>query len=110
ILFKKMELEEIQAFIKKVKEYNVRIAFDDIGMENINFTNLFQLDVDFLKLESRLVRNMETDKNALEFVKLICSFAQSRDLEIMVIHMEKEATIKLAQGLGKCLTKINVIF
>lgn len=96
----KIPLEEIQFFIQKVKEYNVRITFDDIGMGNIDFVNLYSLDVDFLKLESSLIRNIESDKNALEFVKLISSFAKVRDLEMIAIHVEKESTIQLAQEIG----------
>jgi len=94
------DIEIVKTFIEKIKEYNVRIAFDDIGMKSINFNQLFTLDIDILKLESELVRSIETSKDSLTFVEMIVGFAKKLEMTTIAIHVERTSTMELVKKLG----------
>lgn len=94
------KIEIVQEFIKDLKEYNVRIAFDDVGMANIKFDEIFMLDIDFIKLESKLITSMESNQNSLMFVEMIVKFAKKLNITTVAIHVERESTNKLIQTLG----------
>ncbi|MFA6195368.1 MAG: EAL domain-containing protein [Sulfurimonas sp.] len=94
------DISVIQDFISRVKEYNVRIAFDDIGVKNISFDQMFRLDIDILKFESDLINTIENDKNSLMFVEMIIGFAKKLGITTMAIHVERDSTRELVKKLG----------
>ena len=94
------DINILRDFIAKVREYNVRIAFDDIGIENVDFNQLLLLDIDILKLQSNLIKSMEHDKNALMFVEVIIGFAKKLNIITVAIHVDRESTKELVKELG----------
>ena len=72
---------EVSVFIKQVKEYGVRIAIDDFGTGYSNFAHILRLNVDLLKIDGSLIKNIDTDTNAQTIVKAIVHFSQQLGLK-----------------------------
>lgn len=66
---------EVSQFIKNVKEYGCKIAIDDFGSGYSNFAYILNLDVDYLKIDASLIKNLDTDKNSQIVVETIVGFA-----------------------------------
>ena len=94
------DISILQEFISKVKDYNVRVAMDDIGVKNISFDQLFLLDIDILKFENDLIRSIEQDKNSLMFVEMIISLAKKLNITTVAIHVERDSTREFVKKLG----------
>jgi diguanylate cyclase (GGDEF)-like protein/PAS domain S-box-containing protein len=67
---------EVSQFIKNVKEYGCKIAIDDFGSGYSNFAHILNLDVDYLKIDASLIKNLDTDKNSQIVVETIVGFAK----------------------------------
>ena len=67
---------EVSQFIKNVKEYGCKIAIDDFGSGYSNFAHILDLDVDYLKIDASLIKNLDTDKNSQIVVETIVGFAK----------------------------------
>ncbi len=85
----------VSAFIKSVKSAGCKVAIDDFGTGYSNFDHIINLNVDFIKVDGTLVRNIDTDKGSRIVVENIVKF--SRELGIQTIaeyvHSEKVFTI-----------------
>ena len=75
--------EEVKRFINEVKKFGCKIAIDDFGAGYSNFDYLMQLNVDYIKIDAILIKNMDTDINAQIITRTISNFA--RELKIKTI-------------------------
>lgn len=98
--------EILKEFIKQVKDYGVKIALDDFGSGYSNFRTLIDMDVDYLKIDGSLIKNIHTDTSSRRVVETIKAFADKISLDIIAEFVEnkeildclKEMGINLCQG------------
>lgn len=68
--------EEVISFINQIKYLGARIAIDDFGTGYSNFEHLLRLDVDYIKIDGSLIRNIVSDDKHKLIVETIVSFAK----------------------------------
>lgn len=82
---------EVTSFIASVKQYNCKIAIDDFGTGYSNFAHIIQLDVDILKIDGSLIRNLDTDTNAQTIVAAVSDFSKRLGLKTVAEFVHNEA-------------------
>ncbi|HFB53375.1 MAG TPA: EAL domain-containing protein [Sulfurimonas autotrophica] len=92
--------QEIKEFIQKVKAYGAKIAIDDFGSGYSNFSHVLELNVDYLKIDASLVKNITHDENAKKVTQTIVIFAQNIGLQTIAEYVEDEASLKELLALG----------
>jgi len=92
--------EDIKNFIKQVKAYNVKIAIDDFGSGYSNFSHVLELNVDYLKIDASLVKNITNDENARKITQTIVIFAHNIGLQTIAEYVEDEESLLLLEKLG----------
>ena len=101
VVFEILETEEIKnydllkEFIKKIKYYGAKIAIDDFGSGYSNFSHILELHVDYLKIDSSLVRNIKSNKNAYLITKTIIDFANSLRMKTIAEYVEDKESMDL---------------
>lgn len=106
VIIELLETEEINNFeilnnfITRVKKYKVRVAIDDFGSGYSNFSYILNMNVDFLKIDSSLVENIDTCKDSLKVVKTIILFAKEIGLKTIAekVHSQNIETILVDLG------------
>ncbi|MCF6331294.1 MAG: EAL domain-containing protein [Sulfurimonas sp.] len=112
IIFEILESEGIDSyknvsyFINEMKELGCKIAIDDFGSGYSNFEHLIQLNVDYIKIDASLIKNLDTDSNAQIVVQTIVDFAKKLNILTVAefVHNEeilikvKELNIDSTQG------------
>ncbi len=112
-----LEHEEITNFavikehIDILKGMGFKIAIDDFGSGYANFQYLLHLDIDILKIDGSLVRDIDTNKNSYHIVETIATFARKMNIQTIAEQVEtkkeleklKELQVDYLQGylLGK---------
>ncbi|MBN1467802.1 MAG: GGDEF domain-containing protein [Fusobacteriaceae bacterium] len=97
---------EIICFIKAVKELGCKIAIDDFGSGYSNFERLSKLEIDYVKIDGSLIKNIDKDKNSQILVQMIVGFARELGIKTIAefVHSEdvfnkvKELGVDYAQG------------
>lgn len=97
---------EIKEFIDKVKKYNATISIDDFGTGYSNFEYLINLNVDYLKIDASMIRNLDKDKKSQMVTKTIVDFTKKIKLKTIaefvsnekIYEKVKEYEIDYAQG------------
>lgn len=100
------DFDSVSSFITNIKELGVQIALDDFGSGYSNFSILMQLQIDFLKIDGSLIKNIDKDKNAKIIVETIVRFAKLLKIYTIaefvsskeVYDVVKEIGIDYAQG------------
>ena len=98
--------DRIDAFIREIRHYGCQIAIDDFGSGFSNFEHVISLNVDFLKIDASLIRNITTDTNALVIVETIATFSRKLGIRTIAEFVEnaeievkvKELGIHYSQG------------
>jgi len=112
-----LEHEEITNFdvikehIDILKELGFKIAIDDFGSGYANFQYLLHLNIDILKIDGSLIRDINTNINSYHIVETISGFAKKMNIRTVAEQVEtqeelqtlKELDIDCVQGyhLGK---------
>lgn len=66
----------VKGFIDSVKEYGAKVAIDDFGTGYSNFSYLLELNVDYLKIDASLIKNIHKDENSKKIVETLVDFGK----------------------------------
>nr|WP_321265417.1 GGDEF domain-containing phosphodiesterase [uncultured Sulfurimonas sp.] len=100
------DFDKISRFIKEIKRYGAKIAIDDFGDGYSNFSYLMKMNVDFLKIDGSLIKDIDTDMNSYLVVETIIGFANKLGIKTIaefvhsstVMDKIKEMGIDFSQG------------
>ena len=60
-----------------LKQHGFSLAIDDFGSEYSNFERVLDLEIDFLKIDAKYIKDIDTNKKSYEIVKAISFFAKN---------------------------------
>lgn len=83
--------EIISDFIAQVKEYGVQIAIDDFGAGYSNFFYITKLDIDYIKIDGSIIRNIDTDTTSQVITKTIIDFATQLNIQTVAEFVHNES-------------------
>lgn len=96
VVFEIVESEGIENFdividfIKEVKKYGAKVAIDDFGTGYSNFSYLMKLNVDYIKIDGSIIKNLHKDKSAEIITKTLVSFAKELGIETVAEFVAEE--------------------
>lgn len=83
-----VEYPVIFEFVEKVHEAGGSIAIDDFGSGFSNIVNVFKIKSDYIKIDGEIIRNIQSDVYALEFLEMISQWAKKHSKEIIAEFVE----------------------
>jgi EAL domain-containing protein (putative c-di-GMP-specific phosphodiesterase class I) len=97
---------EINNLIKKFQEIGIKIAVDDFGADNSNFSRLLSLNMDFIKIDKIFIKNIEENEKNIHIVKMIVLMSKSLGIKTVaeyvsskkIFNIIKECGVDFAQG------------
>ncbi|MFA7069590.1 MAG: bifunctional diguanylate cyclase/phosphodiesterase, partial [Sulfurimonas sp.] len=92
--------KEVSEFISKVKSFGSKIAIDDFGTGYSNFAHIIKLDVDILKIDGSLIKNIDTDTNAQTIVAAVIEFSKRLNLEVVAEFVHSKEVYEKCKELG----------
>ncbi len=91
--------EEISLFINDMKSLGCKIAIDDFGSGYSNFEYLIKLNIDYVKIDGTLIKNIDTDKNSQIITQTIVDFANKLNIFTIAEYVHNEAVFKRVKRL-----------
>jgi c-di-GMP phosphodiesterase len=92
--------EEVAEFIKAVKAYGCKIAIDDFGTGYSNFSYLSKLDIDYIKIDGSLIKNITQDDDHLLTVESILFYSQRKKIQTIAEFVENKEIYLTLISLG----------
>ena len=92
--------DELKNFIKKIKKFGCKVAIDDFGSGYSNFAHIYELNIDYLKIDSSLVKYITTDDNSRRITQTIINFAKDLELKTIAEFVEDKKSLELLEKMG----------
>lgn len=92
--------EDVKRFIDEVKDIGCKIAIDDFGSGYSNFGHMLELDIDYIKIDASLIRNIDSDPSAQVITKTIVNFSKELGLKTISEFVHSREVYEKAVGLG----------
>ena len=92
--------QEVISFINQIKSLGARIAIDDFGTGYSNFEHLLRLDVDYIKIDGSLIKNIVTDDKHRLIVETIVSFAKRIGIKTVAEFVSDEKILQTIKEIG----------
>jgi diguanylate cyclase (GGDEF)-like protein len=94
------DFEKVNRFVKEVKRYGAMIAIDDFGSGYSNFSYLTKMDVDIIKIDGSLIKDIDTDKSALLVVETIVDFAKKLGIKTIAEYVHSSTVLDKVKEMG----------
>ncbi|MGC8764278.1 MAG: EAL domain-containing protein [Brevinematia bacterium] len=92
--------ELVNDFINELKENNVKVAIDDFGSGYSNFDHIIKFNVDYLKIDSSIIKNIPTHKNSQILTKFIVDFARTISIKTVAEFVASKEIYEKVVELG----------
>ena len=90
----------VSQFITLVKSYGCKVAIDDFGTGYSNFSYLAKLDIDYIKIDGSLIKDIDTDLVQMATVESILHFARKVGIKTIAEYVENEIIYNHLCSLG----------
>lgn len=106
VVFEILEDENVKnyslliSFIDEIKNLGCKVAIDDFGSGYSNFEHLLKMNIDYLKIDASLIKNIATDRNSYKITKTIVEFAKNLNLQTIAEYVENKEIFELTKELG----------
>lgn len=94
------DYEKFRENITLIKIAGCKIAIDDFGSGYSNFKHLIELNVDYLKIDGEIIKNVKQDNKALILVQAIKDFADRAGIEVICEYVSNEEIYRILKELG----------
>ena len=94
------DFDSVSNFVASVKELGVKIALDDFGSGYSNFSILMQLQINYLKIDGSLIKNIDKDQNAKIIVETIVRFAKLLNIYTIAEFVSSQEVYEVVKRIG----------
>ncbi len=92
--------EEVMTCFKRLKKLGCHISLDDFGSGYSNFEHILKLDVDMLKIDGSLIRNIDRDIGSQIIVETIVDFAHKLGIDTCAEFVASEEIYETVKEMG----------
>lgn len=92
--------ERFVAFINEFKNLGVLITVDNFGLGFSNMAKVAALSPHYVKIDSTLMKNIDTDQHAYQLVRAIVKFTQELGIKTIAEHVTSKSIFETSKELG----------
>ena len=90
----------MKLFIQEVRALGAKIAIDDFGSGYSNFQHILTLNVDYLKIDGSLIKDIIVNERTRIVVETIVDFAQKMGAKTIAEFVCNEEILQMVTSLG----------
>ena len=88
------------AQLAALKSLGYSLAIDDFGTEYSNFERILELDIDYLKIDAKYIKNIDTSEKSYEIARAISFFAQNVNIPCIAEFVHNQSVQDVVESLG----------
>jgi len=108
--------KKITKKLNLLREMGFKVAVDDFGIENSNFSRLLEINLDFIKIDGIFIKDLKQNERNRTITRAIVNLAKTLNIQTVAEYVEdeeihqiiKECGIDFAQGyhIGKPIPEL----
>ncbi len=94
------DYEAVKNFISIIRSQGGEVGIDDFGNGYSNFAHIFNLDIDFIKIDGSLIREIDHNKTARMIVENIVRIAKSLEVKTIAEFISNKEIQEIVMQMG----------
>ena len=94
------DYDMVNHFISAVRSQGSEVGIDDFGSGYSNFSHIFNLNIDFIKIDGSLIRELDTNKTAVLIVENIVRVAKELGVKTIAEFITNKDIYDKVQAMG----------
>lgn len=86
--------------IIELKEMGYNVIIDDFGSDKSTFSRMFDLQVDYIKIDGAFIKELDNNKSYRIIVQSIVDFAKQSGIKTIAEHIENKEVLNAVKELG----------
>ena len=86
--------------LSALKQLGLDLALNDFGTGYSSLSTLHELDIDWIKIDRRLVQDIDTNRNSYQIVNALMRMAQALDIRVIAEGVETDQENATLGSLG----------
>ena len=86
--------------LNTLKREGYSLAIDDFGVEYSNFERILDLDINFLKIDAKYIKDIDTNPKSYEITRAIAYFAKNANIPSIAEFVHSKSVQKIVDELG----------
>ncbi|MBU0924648.1 EAL domain-containing protein [bacterium] len=86
--------------LNQLKNSGFKIAIDDFGAEYSNFERILDLDIDYIKIDAKYIKDIDTNKRSYEIVRAISFFARNVNISCIAEFVHSKSVQEIIKNLN----------
>ncbi len=86
--------------LTSLKSMGLKLAIDDFGKEYSNFERIIDLDIDFIKIDAKYIKDIHTNKKSYEITKALAFFAKNSNIKSVAEFVHNKEVQEIISKLG----------
>ncbi|WP_155825430.1 EAL domain-containing protein [Hippea alviniae] len=91
---------EVKKFISDIKKLGVKIAIDDFGSGYANYSYIFNMNPDYIKIDGNLVSEILTNDKQVVFIKSLVDMCKNIGIKTVAEFVDSKEKIEKLEKLG----------
>jgi diguanylate cyclase (GGDEF)-like protein len=91
---------QMKNFVDKVHSFGAKIAIDDFGSGYSNFVEVLKFNVDYIKIDGSIIKDIDTSENARLITKTIVNFAKEAGIKTIAEYVHSKEVLDVVKELG----------
>ncbi|WP_457748448.1 EAL domain-containing response regulator [Sulfurimonas sp.] len=92
--------KEITQKLNKLRKMGFKIAVDDFGIENSNFSRLLEIELDFIKIDGLFIKDLKENPRNRTITKAIVNLAKTLGIKTVAEYVEDKEIYELIKDCG----------
>lgn len=92
--------DQVKEFIQEVKKTGAKISIDDFGTGYSNFEYLMKLNVDYIKIDASMIKDIDKNKNSQIVTETIINFAKKMDIKTIAEFVHSKDVYEVVKDMG----------
>jgi PAS domain S-box-containing protein/diguanylate cyclase (GGDEF)-like protein len=86
--------------LNELKTNGYLLAIDDFGTEYSNFERILELDIDYLKIDAKYIKNIDLNEKSYEITRAITFFAHNANIPCVAEFVHNDSVQTVVKALG----------
>lgn len=95
-----IDYDLVEDFIKKIKSYGCEVYIDDFGAGYSNYLKVVKLNVDYLKIDGDIIRELSRNSGSVSLIKSIVTFSKDVGIKTVAEYVCNKQIYEIVKGLG----------
>ncbi len=94
------DYKTVKDFISIIKAQGCQVAIDDFGSGYSNFAHIFNMEIDYIKIDGSLIEQLPTSQNARRVVRAIHDLAKESGIQTIAEFVSNAAIFEEVKNIG----------